>query len=69
MSLRVDGICAAQQDGGSPTILAAGSAPGEGGVFVLNARFQSGLHLAGALVRWCAVPASYLLSAVRRGAL
>ena len=35
-----------QEDGGSPTTLAAGNAPGESGVSVLNVRFQDGLHLA-----------------------
>jgi AraC family transcriptional regulator len=37
-------IRAAQEDGGSPTMLGAGSAPGESGVSVLNARFQDGMH-------------------------
>jgi AraC family transcriptional regulator len=37
-------IRAAQEDGGSPTMLGAGSAPGESGVFVFNARFQGGMH-------------------------
>ena len=35
----------AQQDGGTPTTLAAGSAPGESGVSVLNFRFDGGMHL------------------------
>src|SRR5271166_5203728 len=35
----------AQQDGGAPTTLAAGSAPGESGVSVLNFRFDGGMHL------------------------
>jgi AraC family transcriptional regulator len=34
----------AQEDGGPPTILGAGSAPGESGVFVLYARFEGGMH-------------------------
>ena len=34
----------AQEDGGLPTTLAAGSAPGESGVSVLNLRFQDGFH-------------------------
>jgi AraC family transcriptional regulator len=34
----------AQKDGGWPTILANGSAPGESGVSVLNLRFQDGAH-------------------------
>ena len=37
-------LCFAQDDGGLPTTLGAGSAPGENGVFVLNARFQGGMH-------------------------
>src|SRR6516225_6949805 len=37
-------LCFAQGDGGLPTTLGAGSAPGENGVFVLNARFQGGMH-------------------------
>jgi AraC family transcriptional regulator len=37
----------AQEDGGLPTTLGAGSAPGESGVFVLNARFQGGMHFSG----------------------
>jgi AraC family transcriptional regulator len=36
----------AQRDGGLPTTLAAGAAPGESGVSVLNVRFIGGLHLA-----------------------
>jgi len=35
----------AQQDGGAPTTLAAGSAPGESGVSVLNFSFDGGMHL------------------------
>jgi AraC family transcriptional regulator len=35
----------AQKNGGLPTTLAAGSAPGESGVSVLNVRFQGGMHL------------------------
>ena len=35
----------AQQDGGAPTTLAAGSAPGDSGVSVLNFRFDGGMHL------------------------
>jgi AraC family transcriptional regulator len=34
-----------QQDGGAPTTLAAGSAPGESGVSVLSVRFDGGMHL------------------------
>jgi hypothetical protein len=32
----------AQADGGLPTVAAAGSAPGESGVFVFSARFHGG---------------------------
>jgi AraC family transcriptional regulator len=35
----------AQADGGLPTVAAAGSAPGESGVFVLSARFHGGGHV------------------------
>ncbi len=35
----------AQEDGGLPTTLAGGSAPGESGVSVLSMRFQGGAHL------------------------
>ena len=35
----------AQQDGGAPTSLAAGSAPGESCVSVLSVRFDGGMHL------------------------
>jgi AraC family transcriptional regulator len=35
----------AQADGGLPSVVAAGSAPGESGVFVFNARFHGGLHV------------------------
>jgi AraC family transcriptional regulator len=35
----------AQQDGGAPTTLAAGSAPGESGVSILSVRFDGGMHL------------------------
>jgi AraC family transcriptional regulator len=37
-------LCVAQEDGGLPTALLAGSAPGESGVSVLSARFQGGMH-------------------------
>lgn len=42
-------LCIAQQDGGLPTTLAAGSAPGESGVSVLGVRFQGGAHFSAAL--------------------
>ena len=35
----------AQEDGRPPTILSAGSAPGESGVFVYSAYFKDGLHI------------------------
>jgi AraC family transcriptional regulator len=35
----------AQEDGGPPTTLAAGSAPGESGVSVLGVRFRGGAHV------------------------
>ena len=35
----------AQEDGGLPTIFAAGSAPGESGVTVVAARFHAGMHI------------------------
>jgi len=35
----------AQADGGWPTVVAAGSAPGESGVFVSRARFHGGWHV------------------------
>jgi AraC family transcriptional regulator len=37
-------VCAAQADGSPPTMLAAGSAPGESGVCVLSVRFHRGMH-------------------------
>jgi AraC family transcriptional regulator len=44
MFAEVSEVRLAQEDGGPPTMLGAGSAPGESGVFVLNARFQGGMH-------------------------
>jgi AraC family transcriptional regulator len=38
-------LCLAQGDGGLPTAVAAGSAPGESGVFVFRARFQGSMHV------------------------
>jgi AraC family transcriptional regulator len=35
----------AQADGGLPTVVASGSAPGESGVFVFSARFRGGGHV------------------------
>jgi hypothetical protein len=34
----------AQADGGLPTVVAAGSAPGESGIFVFRGRFEGGAH-------------------------
>jgi len=42
---QVSELSMAQTDEGSPTAVAAGSAPGESGVFVLSARFKGGLHI------------------------
>ena len=43
-----------QEDGALPTVLAAGSAPGESGVSILNMRFQGGVHFS-------AVPRQHLI--------
>ena len=43
--LRAGELRMAQEDGGPPTTLAAGSAPGESGVSVLGVRFQGGAHV------------------------
>jgi hypothetical protein len=43
--LEIDTLCMEQQDGGAPTTLAAGSAPGESGASVLSVRFDGGMHL------------------------
>src|SRR5260370_40951147 len=40
-----------QEDGGLPTTLAAGSAPGESGVAFLSERFHRGAHLSATLRR------------------
>jgi AraC family transcriptional regulator len=37
----------AQSDGGLPTMVAAGGAPGESGVSVISARFNGSMHLSG----------------------
>lgn len=42
----VSEFSAAQEDGGLPTTLSAGSAPGESGVCVFNAYFRNGMHIA-----------------------
>ena len=46
-------VHAAQADGGPPTPLAAGSAPGESGVSVLRMRFHGGMHFAATPQRHC----------------
>ena len=43
--LEIDTLRMEQQDGGAPTTLAAGSAPGESGVSILGIRFDGGMHL------------------------
>jgi AraC family transcriptional regulator len=45
MFKEVSELCLAQGDGGLPTPVTAGSAPGESGVFVFSVRFQSGMHV------------------------
>ena len=51
MMMNIDDLCLAQEDGSPPTTLAAGSAPGESGVSVLNVRFRGGMHLTATLRR------------------
>jgi AraC family transcriptional regulator len=46
-TIEIGEVALTQADGGCPTTLTDGSAPGESGVFVLGARFQGGLHLGG----------------------
>src|SRR5258706_439426 len=41
------GLSLLQRDGGPPTVLASGSAPGESGVSILNVRFRDGAHFSG----------------------
>jgi AraC family transcriptional regulator len=48
---RVAEVYAAQADGGPPTTLVAGSAPGETGVSVLGVRYDGGMHFQAA-PRW-----------------
>jgi AraC family transcriptional regulator len=43
--LDIGTVCMAQQDGGAPTTLTTGSAPGESGVSILSVRFDGGMHL------------------------
>jgi AraC family transcriptional regulator len=47
MMTGTDGFYLTQRDGGPPTTLAAGSAPGESGVSILNVRFQGATHIGG----------------------
>jgi AraC family transcriptional regulator len=49
--MEIGELCLAQADGGLPTTLAAGNAPGESGVSVLNVRFRGGFHLTATLRR------------------
>jgi AraC family transcriptional regulator len=49
--LGISELYLAQEDGGLPTMLAAGSAPGESGVSVLSVRFHRGAHLSATLRR------------------
>ncbi|HMF69430.1 MAG TPA: hypothetical protein VK602_17685, partial [Phyllobacterium sp.] len=44
MMLAAGELQLAQKDGGLPTTLAAGSAPGESGAFVLGMQFRGGAH-------------------------
>ena len=44
MMIDIGEIYLAQGDGGRPTTLAAGSAPGESGVSILSVRFRGGAH-------------------------
>jgi AraC family transcriptional regulator len=46
-TIEIGELSLAQADGGSPTTLTDGSAPGESGVFVLGTHFQGGMHLSG----------------------
>lgn len=45
MLAEVSELCMAQEDDGSPTILAAGGAPGESGVSVVCASWEGGMHV------------------------
>ena len=44
MMTAIGELTLAQEDGGLPTTLAAGSAPGESGVCILSVRFRGGAH-------------------------
>jgi len=43
-TIGISALYLAQGDGGLPTTLATGSAPGENGVSVFSLRFRGGLH-------------------------
>jgi AraC family transcriptional regulator len=45
MLAEVSELCMAQEDGGSPTVLGAGTAPGESGVSVVSAGWEGGMHV------------------------
>jgi hypothetical protein len=45
MFKEVSELCLAQGDGGLPTAVAFGTAPGESGIFLLRAQFQGGMHV------------------------
>ena len=45
MFKEVSELCLAQGDGGLPTAVAFGTAPGESGIFVFRAQFQGGMHV------------------------
>jgi AraC family transcriptional regulator len=47
MMMEIGEYSLAQKDGGLPTMLATGSAPGESGVSILSVRFQDGVHFNG----------------------
>jgi hypothetical protein len=44
MNIGTSEVYLAQEDGGLPLTLAAGSAPGESGVYVLRVKFRDGMH-------------------------
>jgi AraC family transcriptional regulator len=53
MITRLGEFDTAQEDGGLPTTLAAGSAPGESGVSVLKVRYHGGMHFKAVPQRHC----------------
>lgn len=44
MNVGTSELYLAQEDGGLPSTLAAGSAPGESGVSILRVQFRDGMH-------------------------